>query len=239
MQKVQRTHVWLLFLLFKHSFKRLHLQPLDIPAYVGQPCNYMDSGWSQQECEKIILAAGKPTRQMPTSAPSLSSCKLTQSMRFFIAGHNSFHSWIVTQVPHLPFSETCWLVLSVNPAFWIHVLFIPHMMSECSFSIMACAFSVTVLPASALEALSVRCKAFILHRNISSTSASLGLPCICIVSFAVHVPLCRVLVKIDFHPVSKSHSDGRNCSYRMHEGFLWKAPEDHWEVFFIALKAFL
>lgn len=144
---------------------------------------------------------------------------------------------IVTQVPHLSFSETCWLVLSVNPVFLLHVLFILHKMSVCSFSITACAFSVTVLPAFALQALPMRCKAFIFHLNISPTSASLDMPCICIISFPVHVPLCRVLIKIDF--VSKLYLDERNCSYRMYEGFLWKAPENHWEVFFIALRTFL
>ena len=53
----------------------------------------MDAGWSQQAYEKIILAARKQTKQMPTSAHSLSSCKLIQSIRFFITSQDSFHNW--------------------------------------------------------------------------------------------------------------------------------------------------
>lgn len=81
--------------------------------------------------DKIFLAAGKPAKQMPTSVPSLSSCKLSQSIRFFIASHDSFHSWNCDWVPHLSFSETCWLVLSVTPAFWIHVLAFHPAHDEC------------------------------------------------------------------------------------------------------------
>lgn len=72
----------------------------------------------------------------------------------------------------------------------------------------------------------MRCEAFIFHLNTSPASGYLDLSYICIISFPVHVPVCRVLIKIDFCPVSKLYSDERNCSYRMYEGFLQKTPED-------------
>lgn len=64
--------------------------------------------------------------------------------------------------------------------------------------ILAPAFSVTALPASVFQALSMRCDAFIFHLNISPTSGNLDLSGICIIASPVHVPICRVLIKIDF-----------------------------------------
>lgn len=136
--------------------------------------SYVAVGWSQQAHKKATLAARKQNKCLQFAHP-ISSCKFTESIIFFITSQESFRN-IFTQIPHIFFSETCWLVSKRLD--WQRIQYSVH------------------FPVS--QALSMRCSAFVFHPNISPTSVYLDLLCICILSSPVHVPICRLLIKIDF-----------------------------------------
>lgn len=125
-QKVQNTHIWLLFLLFKYSFKCFHPRPYTFMyLLVILAITWIQHGHNRHIWKKSFW---KTSQTDPTSAPSLGSLSPSDSLLQAMI-HSTAET--VTGVPHLSFSETCWLVLSVTPAFWIHELAFHPAHDEC------------------------------------------------------------------------------------------------------------
>lgn len=81
----------------------------------------MQDGHNRRMRKSFWQPENKQNRCLPLLVPEALANSLSPSDSLLQVRIHSTAE-IVTQVPHLSFSETCWLVLSVNLAFGIHIV---------------------------------------------------------------------------------------------------------------------